>query len=151
MRQLKILNKKEIKKILSKVKVQWGAELDVDYGFLLSPKNKIYIVGREMSEIDLAKLRVNNLGIYFGEMTKHSDLRLSIEGSQIVGVQAKKNVLELDKEQARAWFRGQDVDYEGNSEGFVILKHEKDFIGCGKHTKDKILNYVPKARRVELM
>lgn len=150
MRELKILNKKEIKKILVKIKEQWDVDFEVDYGVLLSPKNKLYLVGREMSEIDLSKIRVNNLGIYFGEITKYDELRLSIEGSQMIGKDVKKNVLELDKEQARDWFKGNDIDFEGSSKGFVILKHEGDFIGSGKHTRDKILNYVPKARRINL-
>jgi NOL1/NOP2/fmu family ribosome biogenesis protein len=32
-------------------------------------------------------------------------------------------------------------------DGFVILKHENDFLGTGKYKNEKILNFVPKARR----
>ena len=150
MRNLKILNTREIKDILEKVKKQWGAELDLDYAFLLSPKNKIYLVNKEISKIDWSRLRLNNLGLYFGTLT-HGKLRLSIEGSQMIGPEAKKNVVELNKDQARQWFNGERIFMDANSEGFVILRFGQDFLGCGKYSDNKILNYVPKARRIDLI
>lgn len=150
MRRLKILNKKEIKQILRKIKEQWGAELDLDYAFLMSPKNKIYIVNRDVSKIDLSKLNINNIGLYFGEL-KLDELRLSIEGTQIVGEKANKNIVELNKEQAREWFRGENVEIDEDLHGFILLKHNNDFLGCGKYSIGRILNFVAKARRVELI
>jgi len=41
MRQLKILNSKEIKEILKLIEAQWGAKLKLDYAFLKNPKNQI--------------------------------------------------------------------------------------------------------------
>jgi len=33
--------------------------------------------------------------------------------------------------------------------GYFLIKYNDDFLGCGKSTGNKILNYVPKARRVK--
>ena len=151
MRKLKILNKKQIRAILKIIKEQWGAGLEPEHAFLMSPKNKIYIVNKDISKIDFSKLNINNVGLYFGELTKNHEFRLSIEGSQIVGKSAKKNIVELNKNQARKWFRGEDIETEQQAMGFVILKHDGDFLGCGRLIKGRILNYVAKARRVEIM
>jgi len=149
MQNLKILNKKEIKNIFSIIKKQFGVDVDLDYVFLISNKNKIYIVNKEAFKIELDKLRISSLGLYFGELRDDS-LRLSMEGSQLLGPEAKENVIGLDDKQAREWLRGFDLDLDSKEKGFVIIKHKNDFLGCGKAVQNKILNYVPKTRRVKV-
>jgi len=92
MQNLKFLNKKEIKNILDLIRKQWDCDAKLDYVFSMNEKGKIYIVNREISEIDLSKLRISSIGLYFGTLVEGSSLRLSIEGSQLVGPKAKKNV-----------------------------------------------------------
>ena len=150
MRNLKILSKKEIKSIFGKIKEQWGAELEFDSVFLMSPKNKIFIVNRNISCVKLDELRINNIGLYFGEL-RNNELRLSIEGARIVDRNATKNFVDLSKAQVKQWFRGEDIKAEQRASGFIILKHEGDVLGCGRFINGKILNFVPKARRVEVM
>ena len=149
MQNLKILNKKEIKNILKLIKKQWDCDIKLDYTFLKNEKDKLYIVTKEISKIDLDKLRVNNFGIYFATMAENT-LRLSIEGSQIIGPNAKKNILELDEEETKQWLKGIDLEKQTKEKGFVIIKNNNDFIGCGKAVEKKILNYVPKARRINV-
>jgi len=149
MQNLKILNKKEVKNIFSIIKKQFGADVDLDYVFLISNKNKIYIVNKEAFDLDLDKLRINSFGLYFGEL-RDDGLRLSIEGSQLIGPEAKKNVLELDEKQAREWLKGYDSSLKLKEKGFVIIKHKNDFLGCGKIVQNKVLNYVPKTRRLRV-
>ena len=148
MQNLKILNSKEIKKILDIIMKQFGANFKKDYVFLMSEKNKAYIVNRDIEKIDLSKLRVNSYGLYFGEL-RDNEFRLSVEGSQIIGKIATKGIVELNEKEMKEWFNGTDLDVK-HERGFVILKHETDFIGCGKSLGDKILNYMPKIRRVVL-
>jgi len=148
MQNLKILNKKEIKNILDIIKKQFDAEFKSDYVFLISEKNKIYIVNRDIERVDLSKLRVNSYGVYFGEL-RENELRLSVEGSQIIGKIAKKGVFELDDKNLKDWFNGLDLDVECEK-GFVILKHKDDFVGCGKSLGNKVFNYLPKIRRFNI-
>ena len=147
MQKLKILNKKEIKKILEIIKNQWGCDVNLDYAFLMNKENKIYIVNKEISKVDFSKLRINSVGLYFATM-QGNELRLSIEGSQIIGPKAKKNILELDEKETKEWLKGIDLEKETKEKGFVIIKHDDDFLGCGKAVEKKVLNYVPKARRI---
>jgi len=147
---LKILNKKAIKEILKKVKEQWDA--DVDFGdkvFLQDKENDIYIVNKDISKIDLSKLRINSIGLYIAQQMIDG-LRLSIEGSQLIGPKAKKNVLELGEKQAKEWLKGYDLENDKSLRGFLIIKHKEDFLGCGKAKDNKILNYVPKNRRLKI-
>jgi len=110
MAELNILNKKKIKEILALIKKQWGTDFKTELVFLMNTQNKIFLVNREVFNLNLEKLRINSI-------------------------------------QAMQWLKGQDIDIKGNYKGFVILKHENDFLGTGKYKDGKVLNYVPKARR----
>lgn len=148
MKNYRILNKKDIKEILSLIKSQWDAEVELDYGFLQDREEKIYLINRQFAEIPLDKLRINKIGLYFGQVVR-GELRLSIEGSQIIGPEAKKNVLEINEEETREWLNGNDLETTEHLSGFMILKHEKDFFGTGKFKEGKILNFIPKGRRLK--
>jgi NOL1/NOP2/fmu family ribosome biogenesis protein len=86
--------------------------------------------------------------LYFAE-TGDDRVRLSIEGSQIIGKIATKNILEVDEETAKKWIKGGDIPSEQEFEGFVIIKNGSDFLGCGKYRQKTILNFIPKARRIK--
>ena len=150
MPQLKILNSKGIKEIFKLIENQWGAKLKLDYAFLRNPKNRIFIIEKDIEKIESNKLRINSIGMYFCEIDK-SGIRLSIEGSQIIGPEATKNIVEINEEQTKKWLNGQDLEIKGNYSGFIIIKHNNDFLGTGKYKDGKILNYVSKSRRVNLL
>ena len=148
-KNMKFINHKELKEILKKLKDNWGAEInDDEFAFLMNGKNRFFIVSRDIEKLELPRLRINNVGIYFGELTDRGEFRLTIEGSAIVGKKATKNIVDISKEQARQWFKGEDLDCESEENSFVIVRYGNDFLGCGKLVNGKILNYVPKARRV---
>jgi len=148
MEKLIILNSREIKTILKLIKNQWKADFGKEYAFLMNSKNKIFLINRDISKIDLNKLRINNMGLYFGEL-KNDELRLSIEGSQLIGPLAKKNILELDDNEAREYLKGADLDKKTKEKGFLLIKNNDNFLGTGKATGEKIFNYTPKERRIK--
>jgi len=84
-------------------------------------------------------------GLYFGTL-EESGIRLSIEGSFLVGKLAKRNVVELDDEMAKRWMSGGDLELPVR--GYVILKWRNFFLGCGKGNGKVVKNYVPKERRI---
>jgi len=147
-KSLKPLASKDKKQLLALIKAQWTADFKPDFVFFRNEKQKIYVIHKDIAKIDLSGARINTVGMYFGEQKK-GELRLSIEGSQLIGPLAKKNVVELDEKEAIAWLRGEDLNKEGDWSGFVIVKHNDDYMGSGKYTADKrLLNFVPKARRL---
>ena len=111
MQNLKVLNSREKKEILKLINVQFGCSFDMDYEVFMNEKNKLFIMTKDISKIDLNELRINSLGMYFGEVNR-GELRLSIEGSQMLGKSAKKNVLVLDEDDADKWMKGEDFDVE---------------------------------------
>ena len=146
MGNFELLNSKEIKKLNKQLKEQFDSEFDFkEYLTFRTPRDRIYIVNKEFSKIDSSKLKINNIGLYFLSIMGDG-LRLSIEGSQLF--KAKKNILELKKSDFEDWMTGQDVNLEFEK-GYVLLKYGNDFLGCGKSMGNKVLNYVPKPRRVK--
>jgi len=148
--KLRPLKRKEAGEILNSIQSEYGCNMSSmldTYVFFMSEKNKVYIINEDMKEADLSSVRVNSMGLYFCELN-HGNVRLSMEGSFIVGKEATKNVLVVDDVIAKHWLLGQDIPCETAFEGFVIIKHNDDFLGCGKYKEGMIFNYVPKQRRV---
>lgn len=146
MNALRVLNTKERGRILSILEKQYGAPWEPEGVLLLNNRNRLFLATREAASY-YTNPRVGRIGLYIGEVYS-GELRLSMEGSQIIGKIAKKKVVELSDEEMREWLKGSTI--ERNLEnGFYILSHKGDFLGCGKCVSGKILNYVPKERRVK--
>ncbi|MBI2142523.1 hypothetical protein HYU15_03485 [Candidatus Woesearchaeota archaeon] len=147
----RILNSKQVREVLSIIESQWGArtsELREKYAFLINSRNRIFVITRDAANIDFPALHINSMGLYFGELS-HGVLRLTIEGSQIIGPSAKRNIAELSSEEMKSWLRGSDLSRQCDGcSGFVIVKHESDFLGCGRYANGVIKNFVPKTRRI---
>ena len=148
MQNLTILNTREKKNLSKLLRKQFNCNFEFNYEVFMNTKNRIFLLNKDVAKINLDELRVNSLGLYFGELYKNNELRLSIEGSKIIGELAKKNVLQLDDKHAKKWMSGEDFEVDTDLKGFVIIKNEDDFLGCGKIVEGKLLNYVPKERRV---
>ncbi len=152
--KLHILNSREVRVIVEKLEEQYGCTLKLDYVFLKNQDDRIFIIGRDVELIDYDELRINTLGLYFGEISKNGEVRLTIEGSQMIGMHAQKNVVELPVEHVRAYFQGKEIELSLDIKGqpFVLLKYRTDFFGAAKYKDGTILNYLPKVHRTtELM
>jgi len=149
MQNLRVLDRKDKKIFLGLLKKQFDFEDKLDYVFLINNKNKVFIVNKELANIDLNKIRINSIGLYIAE-SRTNEVRLSIEGSQLIGPKSKKNIIELDEKEAREWLKGNDLEKEVKAQGFVILKYNKDYFGSGRVKEGRILNFVPKTRRLNV-
>lgn len=145
-----ILNSKKRKQVVQQLQQQFGCD-DVfeGYAFLLNEnRGKLYLVRQEVASLDLAGVRVDTMGMYIGAIMNDNSIRLSIEGSQLIGPSATKHVLNINDEQAHDWVRGEDIPCVTENKAIHIVKHNNDFLGCGKPVKDTLHNYVPKTRYV---
>ena len=147
MGKLNILNKKEIKVILGLLDEQWGIREVFDFVFLMNDEDGVFVVSKDFSLIDEKMLRVNSLGLYFGEL-RNDELRLSIEGSQLLGRFANKGVIDVSDEQVKEYVAGNDLVYDSKYKGFFLLRNGSDFFGAAKLKNGRILNFFPKPRRV---
>ncbi|MBT3395450.1 hypothetical protein HOA59_02865 [archaeon] len=144
---LRPIKSKELKVILGNISKQFGIEsYKPDLYFFITKKNRVYIITRDYANFDLTNLRLNHTGIYFCTVEKDG-VRMSIEGSQMVGKLAKKNVVEIDSDHLDLWVTGNDLWLDGN-EGYVLIKSGGDFYGCGKGLSERIMNFIPKSRRI---
>ncbi len=138
-----IMSKTEIRKIIRGLNKQFGIKLGFDYVFVESKKGRIFIVNKEINEINLEDFNINTVGLYV--FKKEVDgIRMSVEGSQLFGSKAEKNVLVLDD--FGDWFLGKNIEVDTKLKGYVIVKCGEDYLGCGKVVKGKLL--IPKSRRI---
>jgi NOL1/NOP2/fmu family ribosome biogenesis protein len=157
MSKLIILNTREIKKIKELLISNFSFSLPKNYVYLRNDKGKIYIINKQLSEVDLNKLKIDRIGLYFAEL-KHNQLRLSKEGAQLLAQEAEKsneelkNVVELTKEEFKKYFLGQDLIKDlGEDNRLILLKFGKNVFGCAKYKEGKILNFLPKIHRGEVI
>ncbi|HLC46582.1 MAG TPA: tRNA pseudouridine(55) synthase TruB [Candidatus Nanoarchaeia archaeon] len=152
MQKLSFLNTRDRKEVSEMIGSQWGAKLGDSFVFLINDKkDTLYIFSRDVEKIDISALHIDTLGLYFAEVIKderRKELRLSMEGSQIIGHLASKNIVEIDAKDAKHWLAGENVFNKSEAEGWVIVKSGEDFLGCGRVKEKIVLNYVPKARRI---
>ena len=144
--EYKILDKKQVKQLLARLEKQFNTKLKLDYIFLKNNKGKIFIINKNFSKLDINKLRLNNVGLYFAKEEK-GGLRLSIEGSLLL--KNSKNVLELNEKQMFEYMQGLELNLK-EKDGNYILKHKDVFLGSSKIKNNKLLNYIPKSRRIRL-
>ena len=69
----------------------------------------------------------------------------------MLGKNATTNIVKLNDEQLKEWLRGEDFLVEENFKGFVLVKNKDDFFGSGRIINNKLLNYVPKDRRIDVI
>ena len=163
MRTVNFLNSKEAKEIAKMINDQWDADFKFDDFVIRNLKDKVYIVSRDLEQIDYKTYNIEQFGLYIAQINERNEIRLSIEGSQIIGPKARKNVIEIGK-LSRLWMAGQDIPFKTSCIGDVIVKDGDDYLGSGKimtkevivfdeegkqkkETQQQILNFVPKTRR----
>jgi len=158
MQRLTFLNTRENKKILDELRKIYGFSAKLDGVLLISPKQKLYLLTKELELIRLKEekqLRIDKAGLYLGAIVPDG-IRLSLEGSQLIGPYATKHVLEIDEEHLEPWVKGEDFEMSeqeqkkiSNKEGFFIIKFGNDFLGCAKIKQGRVHNLVSKSRRLK--
>ncbi|MCK9595721.1 hypothetical protein M0R19_00865 [Candidatus Pacearchaeota archaeon] len=149
----KILNQQEKEKFIRKLDEQFGIK-EIPWKIARLGKERIIIFSGNISDKELQIIdmfgRIEGIGLYFAKIDEHTgDIRLSIEGSQLLQNQIKKNIFELDEKQAEQWMMGQELNITTGKKGFFIMKFKNDFLGTGKISESKISNFVPKPRRLK--
>lgn len=151
MNQFKILSKGE--------RVEIERELNKDFGIEKVPgiivkkgREKLFLFTGSFNEKQIKNLErevpIERIGTYFAKIDQ-GGIRLSIEGSQILKDQIKKNIFELNKDQLDLWMKGNQLDISTGKKGFLIMKYKDNFLGSGKASAEKIGNFIPKSRRLK--
>ena len=151
MQKFTVLNTREIQQIKELLVGQFGCALPGEYVYLKSEKDKIMIIAKDLARINFSDLKIDKIGLYFGEMKKNQ-IRLSKEGAQILAREAGrkklKNVVELNQEEVKEYFSGKDLEFNlGPENRLVLLQYRQEIMGCAQYKEGKILNFLPKLYR----
>ncbi|MCK5624376.1 hypothetical protein KAI04_00870 [Candidatus Pacearchaeota archaeon] len=149
---LKILSINEKRKIEKSLQEQFG--INQIKGLLVKRgEERIFLFQGNLSPKEIVELErkipLERVGIYFAKIVR-DEPKLSIEGVQILKDQIKKNIFEVNKEQAEQWMSGQELNIKTGIKGFIIIKYKDDLLGCGNASEEKITNFIPKSRRLKL-
>lgn len=152
-KKMSFLTTEEVEEIERIVEKNYGAKISLkEFAVARGKDEKIWIASKEIFTFDLSKLQVNSLGLNFGKLKRNDKIHLTIEGSQIVGKDATKNLALLDEKNAVKFMQGLDVKpkKEINCEyhNFVIVKYKEKILGSSILTEQGLKNMIPKSRRI---
>src|SRR3989338_6794844 len=146
----KVLSEQEHIEIENNLHEQFGIDL-VDGLLIKRGEERLFFFSGDFSETEIKNLEacvpIERVGIYFARVIG-SDVKLSIEGTNILKNQIKKNIFNLDSKQLDEWMTGSDLQVKTGKKGFLVIKYKDDFLGCGKASEEKIGNFIPKSRRL---
>jgi len=149
--QLKILSEKEKTRILNKLNSQFGIT-EIPGLLIKKGKEKIFLYSGSWTKEELYNLDkitfVEKAGVYLAK-EEGENIRLSIEGSQILKDQMTKNIVELTEEESQTWMMGHEIIKKSGFYGLVAMKYKEDMLGTGKASEEKITNFIPKSRRLK--
>ncbi len=150
---LKFLNQQEKERLIKQLNQQFGIK-EIPWKIARLGKERIILFSGEISEKEIQTIdriaRIEGIGMYFAKIDEKSrDIRLSIEGAQLLNDQITKNIFELDEKQAEQWMMGQELNINTGKRGFIIMRYKEEFLGTGKASENKISNFIPKSRRLK--
>ncbi len=143
---MRFLNSKERRAFFGRLEETYGYHGPTDYVVYEGGRDKYYIISRDLEKLPFEELRIAQGGLHVAS-DAHGELRLTMDGAQLFGPSCDKPFAKLDTAGRDEWIAGQDVDSEGE-DGWVIVGWEKDILGCGRRKDGRIINYVPKERRI---
>lgn len=143
---MKILSRQEKRKIEEELESFGISKLP--YLLIETGREKIRGYSGSLSIQEINKLaretRLEIIGIYL--FKQDNGIRLSLDACHLL--KPNKKIIQLDDEKAKLWVKGNDLILTTDLKGFVIIKHKDNFLGSGKAAEGKILNYIPKERRI---
>jgi len=88
--------------------------------------------------------RIEIIGLYIIKKEKDG-LRFGLDGCHAFQSEIKKGIVEIDEEEE--WMKGNDLEIKEDY-GYKIVKFKDDLLGCTKSTGERLVNFIPKERRI---
>jgi NOL1/NOP2/fmu family ribosome biogenesis protein len=149
--KIQILNEKEKKRILRSLNEQFGIKR-IPGVLVKRGAERIFLYQGSFNEEKIKEIErtlpLERVGVYFAKES-NGEIRLSIEGTHLLQKQIKTNIFEIDKRLMEEWMHGSELNIQAEKKGFLVMKYQRFFLGCGKASKKKISNFIPKNRRLK--
>ncbi len=162
--KIELLNKSKKEDLLSEL--NYLGDFKMNELFLRTGAEQVRVYSGGLHSDDILKIwrsfPIEGVGLYFGKkfIDKHGnkEVRLSLDGLHIVQNNVTKSIIELNEEQVKKWFEGNNVELTEEQKKlyklenkFVAVKFKDDFVGTAKLNAQGILiSFLPKERRVRL-
>ncbi|MEM5815990.1 MAG: hypothetical protein QXL14_03005, partial [Candidatus Aenigmatarchaeota archaeon] len=96
--QVEEMNKNEIQNLEKILVKNYGYSIDFsNFRVFKNKEGKIYLLNKINVNSQIIS-RASYLGLYFGKIKRNEKIQLSVEGSQMIGKYANKNIAILDRE-----------------------------------------------------
>ena len=147
--KIQFIRASEKKNILKQLDEQFGIS-KLPFLLIESGKEKVRAFSGSLSKDEILNLRsflnIESIGLYL--IAKESPIRLSFDAPHLLKEQIRNNIIVIDEKQLNKWLHGFDLDIKKPS-GSYIISFNNDFVGLGKSNSEKILNHIPKDRRLK--
>ena len=151
MEYIKILSEQEKRKIENQLHAQFGIK-EIPGKIVMRGEEKLFLFTGEADENEIRKIEqataVEKVGVYFAKLI-NEEIKLTIEGTQLLKEQITKGIFQINDSQAEEWMMGRELNLKSGLKGFVVMKNNDDYLGCGKASQEKITNFIPKSRRLK--
>ncbi len=147
---MKFVKSGEKKRLLKELKERFGIEKLDSWILVETGKKKIIGFSGNMTREEIKELiEISNLELLGTYLVRKETavLRLGFDATQILKDKITKNIFELDDSQLESWMNGNNIN-EKVERGIYVMRHADDFVGCGISNGEKIINFVPKERRI---
>ena len=147
---MKFIKSGEKKRLLKELKEIFGIEKLDSWILVETGKKKIRGFSGNMTREEIKELsEISNLEILGTYLVRKETtvLRLGFDATQILKDKITKGIFELSDSQLESWMNGNNIN-ENVEKGIYVLRHADDFVGCGISNGEKIINFVPKERRI---
>ena len=112
---------------------------------LVEHKEDVFITTPEAGKFEGVK--PVRKGIRLARILPHG-IKPTTNAMQLLGIQATRNVLDLDLFQAREFVQGTPIELTAPvEEGFVIVRHDGFILGVGLYRPGSLRSQVPLSRR----
>lgn len=145
---MRFLNSKQRKHFYEQLREQYGYEGPKELALFEGGNNKIYAITKSLDEVPFTQMRPVQGGLYIAS-TESIDIRLTLDGAILLAKHCNDCFVDVDEDEKNTWMSGRNLPYQGEQNGYVLLRYQKRIIGCGSVSSDGyIKNYVPKGRRI---
>ncbi|MFH0869386.1 MAG: hypothetical protein V1839_04120 [archaeon] len=151
--KVKVLTGEQKQKLLGKLIERFGFPAGVfdEYEFYLLPEEIKICAQGVISAVENIP-NIYDAGFTFAKLGVN--VKPSTQAVQIFGKFAKKNIIELNFEEAVDFISGRDfyptASTENCTNGFVIVRFKEDNLGPGFLRGNQLKNLVPGAKRLEI-
>ena len=151
MEYIKILSEQEKRKIENQLHAQFGIK-EIPGKIVMRGEERLFFFTGKIDEDGIRKLEqsapIEKVGVYFAKLI-NEEIKLTIEGTQLLKEQITKGIFQINDSQAEEWMMGRELNLKSGLKGFVVMKNNDDYLGCGKASQEKITNFIPKSRRLK--